>query len=69
MLYNIGLGDRALRLFLALGLGAAIYLKAVEGALAVVAGSVAVILAVTAAVRFCPLYAPFKISTKGNEAN
>lgn len=66
---NIGSADRALRLILAVALVAAVLSKAVDGPLAIVAVALAVILAVTAVVRFCPLYAPFKFSTKADQAN
>jgi uncharacterized membrane protein len=64
---NLGTLDRVLR-----GLAAAAFLvlilaKAVAGTLAVVLAVLGGIFLLTAAVGFCPLYAPFKLSTKKRE--
>lgn len=56
---NVGSTDRMVRFVVALVL-AVLYFTHVVGVWSLV---VAVILAVTAALNFCPLYLPFKIST------
>lgn len=67
---NMGTVDRAVRVVVALVLGALILTDVVSGTLAVILGIVAVIFLLTSMVSFCPLYAPFHISTRkeGHEA-
>ncbi len=67
---NMGTVDRAVRVVVALVLGALILTDVVSGTLAVILGIVAVIFLLTSMVSFCPLYAPFHISTRkeGREA-
>jgi hypothetical protein len=61
---NMGIIDRIIRVALA-GVVAALYFtRQLTGTAAVVLGVVAVVLLATGAVGFCPLYAPFKLSTK-----
>jgi Inner membrane protein YgaP-like, transmembrane domain len=60
---NLGSIDRAVRTILALALAYLIFNGSIAGTLAVILGVVAVLLLVTSAVSFCPVYLPFKIST------
>jgi hypothetical protein len=59
---NEGSLDRAIRLVLGVAL-LALALAALSGVWQIVAGAAAVILLLTAAVGFCPLYRIFGIST------
>jgi len=60
---NMGALDRVIRLILAVAGAGTVYSHMVEGTLAIVVGVIAVILVLTAAIGFCPLYVPLKIST------
>jgi len=60
---NMGALDRIIRIILAVAGAGVVYSHMVEGALAIVIGVIAVIFILTAAIGFCPLYIPFKIST------
>ena len=60
---NMGTADRAIRVIVAVIFGVLILTNAVSGVLAGVLGVLAVIFVLTSIVGFCPLYAPFKIST------
>jgi hypothetical protein len=64
---NMGNLDRSLRL-----LGAAILivlylLDVITGTLAIVCLAIAAMLIITSFISFCPLYLPFKISTRKKE--
>jgi hypothetical protein len=60
---NVGRGDAALRVLIAVVLVAASLSGAVSSGWAVGAWIVAAIMVITAAVRFCPAYALFGIDT------
>jgi len=60
---NMGTADRAIRVIVAVIFGVLILTNAVSGVLAGVLGVLAVIFVLTSIVGFCPLYAPFGIST------
>lgn len=63
MKHNTGQIDRILRIIIAIvifGLYASNRISGTSGTLLLMLG---IILAVTAAVRFCPIYWPFKLST------
>ncbi len=61
---NLGKVDRIIRIALALVLVGLIVTGTVSGALAVVFGILAAVFAVTSVFAFCPLYLPFKLSTR-----
>lgn len=63
MTKNMGALDRIIRLILAIAGAGMIYSHMVEGTLAIIIGVLAVIFVLTAAVGFCPLYLPLKVST------
>lgn len=63
MKYNMGGVDRILRVIAALVIFLLILLKTLTGTLAIILGVIAVIFVLTAAIGFCPLYVPFKLST------
>ncbi len=60
---NMGLVDRILRLSLAVVVAVLFFTKQITGTAAIVLGILAIIWIVTGFISFCPLYAPFKIST------
>lgn len=63
MTRNMGSADRVIRTLVALAIGVLIVGDQITGTLAVMLGIGAVVLLATGAIGFCPLYAPFKIST------
>lgn len=64
MKQNMGSTDRYVRAIVAVVIAALILFNVLNGTTAVVLGVVAGILLVTALVGVCPLYMPFKFSTK-----
>jgi hypothetical protein len=64
MKQNMGSVDRALRVIAALIIAILYFTDQVTGTIAVVLGILAVIFLLTSIIGFCPLYAPFKFSTK-----
>jgi hypothetical protein len=64
MKQNVGSVDKALRTLTAVVIGLLYFTDQISGVTAIVLGLVAVILLFTSAIGFCPLYFPFKLSTK-----
>lgn len=65
MAKNMGSVDRGIRLILA-AVVVILYLTGViSGVWAIILGILAAVFVVTSFVGFCPLYAPFKLSTRG----
>ncbi|HON13138.1 MAG TPA: DUF2892 domain-containing protein [Treponema sp.] len=64
---NMGLIDRIIRIVLAVVVGIFILTGQLTGVAAVILGILAVVFLLTSAVAFCPLYVPFRISTKKKE--
>jgi hypothetical protein len=61
---NMGTVDRVVRLILA-GAVLVLYLTGIiTGTVAIILGALAVVWVVTSLLGFCPLYLPFKISTR-----
>lgn len=60
---NMGTADRVIRVILAVVVGILYAAGQITGTAAVILGVLAVIFLLTGAVGFCPLYAPFGIST------
>jgi Na+(H+)/acetate symporter ActP len=60
---NMGTADRVLRTILAVVVAILYFAGQISGTAAVILGILAVIFLLTSAVGFCPLYAPFGIST------
>ena len=61
---NMGTVDRIVRLTLA-GAVLVLYLTGViSGTVAIILGALAIVWVVTSLLGFCPLYLPFKISTR-----
>ena len=66
---NVGTIDQSIRLVLAIGLIILSLAGWLSGLLEIVALIVAVLLVVTALVRFCPLYFPFGFNTWEKKRN
>ncbi|GIV58103.1 MAG: DUF2892 domain-containing protein [Bacteroidetes bacterium] len=67
MTKNMGSIDRILRVAVAVILGVLILTGTLQGTLATILGILAIVFLLTSAIGFCPLYAPFKLSTRGKE--
>lgn len=61
---NMGPVDRVVRLVVAAAIAVLYCTKTINGTLAAVLAVVAVVFVLTSLIGFCPLYVPFKISTK-----
>ncbi len=62
---NMGSMDKAVRILLAIAVAVLYFTGRISGIWAIVLGVIAVVFVLTSLVSFCPLYAPFKLSTKG----
>jgi hypothetical protein len=60
----MGTIDRVIRALLAVVVAVLYFTGVISGTLAIILGVIAAILLLTSIVGFCPLYAPFNISTK-----
>ena len=65
---NIGSADRAIRIVAAVAFAILALSGQVSSVVATILGVLAVVFLATSLVGFCPLYAPFKISTKKDVA-
>jgi K+-transporting ATPase A subunit len=61
---NMGTVDRAVRVLVALGIGALYFTGTISGTVSIVALVVAVVFLGTSAVGSCPAYLPLGLSTK-----
>ncbi len=61
---NMGSMDRSLRIVVAVLLAVLYYLNVISGVLGIVLIALAVIFILTSLVSTCPLYMPFKFSTR-----
>lgn len=61
---NMGTTDRIIRIIAAIAIGILYYAGVISGTVATILGVLAVVFILTSMISFCPLYAPFKISTK-----
>jgi len=61
---NMGTIDRVVRVVLALVFAALIITGVVEGVVAIILGVLALVFLATSAISSCPLYLPFKLSTR-----
>jgi len=64
---NMGAADRIIRLFLAVVVAVLYFTDQISGTAAIVLGIIAIIFLLTSLVGFCPLYVPFRISTRRKE--
>jgi uncharacterized MAPEG superfamily protein len=62
---NMGQTDRIIRIALAVVFAALNLFGIVGGVLGVILWVLAIVFVLTSVISFCPLYLPFKISTKG----
>ena len=60
---NMGLVDRSIRTVLAVVIAILYFTNQMSGIAAIVLGLFAVVFLLTSFMSFCPLYAPFKLST------
>ena len=67
MKQNMGTADRTIRIVLAIVVAVLYFTEQITGTAAIVLGIFAIIFLVTSSIGFCPLYVPFKISTKKKE--
>ena len=65
---NMGTVDRSIRVLLALVVAVLYFTNQISGTAAIILGLFAVIFLITSFMAFCPLYVPFKISTKKEAA-
>lgn len=65
MKQNMGLIDRSIRILIAVIIGLLFLFDIISGVPAVILLVLAAIFIATSFIGFCPLYVPFKISTKG----
>ena len=61
---NMGTIDRVVRAVLAVAIAILYFTGVISGTLAIVLGILALAFILTSIVGFCPLYYPFKLSTK-----
>lgn len=64
MTKNMGTLDRVLRLIFALAVAVLYVTGLISGTAAIILGVLAAVFLLTSVVGFCPLYAPFKFSTR-----
>jgi hypothetical protein len=60
---NMGTADKIIRIAVAALVVALYFTNVISGTVAIVAGVLAVVFVATSLISFCPLYAPFGIST------
>ena len=64
MIKNMGKADRFIRTVLALIMLALYFTGQITGLVAIILVALAVIFLLTSIISFCPLYIPFKLSTR-----
>jgi amino acid transporter len=64
MKQNMGTIDRVIRIVAAIVIGILYFTNQITGTAAIILGVIAVIFLLTSFIAFCPLYLPFKFSTK-----
>lgn len=63
MTKNMGTIDRSLRVVVALVVAVLYFTGVINGTVAIILGILAVVFVLTSLMSFCPLYAPFGLST------
>jgi hypothetical protein len=61
---NMGTADRIIRTILAIVVAILYFTDQITGTAAIVLGIIAIVFLLTSLVGFCPLYAPFRLSTR-----
>jgi len=64
---NIGTADRVIRVLIGVVFAVLFFTKVVTGTLGIILLVLGVVFLLTSVVSFCPLYFPFKLSTRGKE--
>ncbi len=64
---NMGSIDRIARIIIAIVIGILFYQGIISGVVGIVLLVLAGVFVLTSLISFCPLYAPFRLSTKKNE--
>ena len=64
MIKNMGTYDLTVRVIVALAVGILLLIGTLTGTAAWILGTLAIVLLLTSVVGSCPLYMPFKISTR-----
>lgn len=67
MKQNMGSIDRIFRAVLAIAVAVLYFTGVISGTVAIILGILAIVFLLTSVVGFCPLYAPFKLSTLGKK--
>jgi small-conductance mechanosensitive channel len=67
MKQNMGNTDRIIRVVLAVVVAVLYFTNLISGTAAIILGILAIVFLLTSVVGFCPLYAPFKLSTLGKK--
>ena len=67
MKQNMGSTDRIIRVVLAVAVAVLYFTNLISGTAAIILGILAIVFLLTSVVGFCPLYAPFKLSTLGKK--
>ena len=62
---NMGTIDRGIRIVIALTVGVLYLMGQISGTAALILGILAVVFVLTSLVGTCPLYLPFRLSTRG----
>ena len=65
----MGSFDRLIRLLVAIGIIAMYYTNHISGTVAIVLLVIAGIFILTSFISFCPIYRPFKLSTRNSKEN
>ncbi len=60
---NMGTADRIIRAVFAVAVAVLYFTNVISGTLAIILGILAVVFLATSFLGFCPLYAPFNLST------
>ena len=63
----MGKTDRIIRIIIAVVIAVLYFTHQISGIAAIILGIIAAIFILTGIIGFCPLYAPFKISTRKKE--
>ncbi|RME83682.1 MAG: DUF2892 domain-containing protein [Caldilineae bacterium] len=60
----MGTADRIIRLLIAVLIAILYFTNVISGTVAIILGIIAIIFLLTSLISFCPLYLPFKLSTR-----
>jgi hypothetical protein len=63
---NMGTLDKVIRILIAAAIGVCYYTGIISGTLALILGIIALVFVATSFLSYCPLYAPFGLTTKRN---